>query len=78
VIALFAQFKGYDNLLFIGQLDDLKCKIYTEGGILKTMRGNLVGMKVEKIMTNLYVLLGDMLQEADAIVVSTNQEVVMM
>jgi len=33
------------NLLSIGQLDDCECKIHTEGGILKVVRGYLVVMK---------------------------------
>ncbi|RDX70844.1 hypothetical protein CR513_49871, partial [Mucuna pruriens] len=50
------------NLLSIGQLDDLGCKIHVEDGILKVVRGNLVVMKAEKIIVNLYMLLGDALQ----------------
>ncbi|KAF7825202.1 Retrovirus-related Pol polyprotein from transposon TNT 1-94 [Senna tora] len=62
------------NLLSIGQLDDLRCKTYTEGGILKVMKGALVVMKGEKIKSNLYVLMGDTLQKAEASVATSNQE----
>ncbi|RDX72702.1 hypothetical protein CR513_47779, partial [Mucuna pruriens] len=59
--------KGLKNNLFsIGQFNDLECKIHTEGEILKVEKDNLVMMKVDKIMTNLYMLLGDTLQEANA------------
>jgi len=46
------------NLLSVGQLDDLGCKIHTESGILKVVKGNLVVMKAEKITSNLYMLMG--------------------
>ncbi|RDX94490.1 hypothetical protein CR513_23121, partial [Mucuna pruriens] len=62
------------NLLSIGKLDDLGCKIHTEGGILKVVKGNLVVMKVEKIMANLYMLLGDMLQVANPSIATSSQE----
>jgi len=62
------------NLLSVGQLDNLGCKIHTEGGILKVVRGNLVVMKAEKIMANLYVLMAYTLQESNATLASMNQE----
>ena len=62
------------NILSIGQLDDLGCKILTEGGIIKVVKGNLVVMKAKKIIANLYMLLGDTVQEADASVATANQE----
>lgn len=37
------------NILSIEKLDDLECKVHTEGGILKVVKGNLVVMKAEKI-----------------------------
>ena len=49
------------NLLFIGQLDNLGCKIHIENGILKVVKGALVVMKAKKTVTNLYMLLGDTL-----------------
>jgi len=67
--------KGFKkNLLSVGQLDDLECKIHTKSGILKLVKGNLVVMKAEKITSNLYMLLGDTLQEADASVAAASQE----
>ena len=60
------------NLLSLGQLDDLGCKTQIENGILKIVRGALVVMKAEKITSNLYMLKGETLQEADSCVASTN------
>ncbi|TXG66789.1 hypothetical protein EZV62_008064 [Acer yangbiense] len=60
------------NLLSLGQLDDLGCKTQIENGILKIVRGVLVVMKAEKITSNLYMLKGETLQEADSCVVSSN------
>ena len=62
------------NLLSIGQLDDLGCKTHIEGGILKVVRGAIVVMKAEKISANLYMLMGDTLQEADASIAAAGQE----
>nr|KYP47187.1 Retrovirus-related Pol polyprotein from transposon TNT 1-94 [Cajanus cajan] len=62
------------NLLSVGQLDDLGCKIHVEGGILKVVKNNLIVMKAEKITVNLYMLLGDTLQEADASVATIKEE----
>ncbi|RDY02433.1 hypothetical protein CR513_14106, partial [Mucuna pruriens] len=41
---------------------------------LKVMKGNLIVMKVEKIMANLYMLWGDTLQVANASVATSSQE----
>ena len=60
------------NLLSIGQLNNLDCKTYIEGGILKVVKGSLVVLKVEKTAANLYMLLGDTLQEAEASIASTS------
>ncbi|KAI9160216.1 hypothetical protein LWI28_006248 [Acer negundo] len=60
------------NLLSLGQLDDLRCKTQIENGILKIVRGALVVIKAEKITSNLYMLKGETLQEADSCVASTN------
>jgi len=62
------------NLLSVWQLDDLGCKIHTESEILKVLKGNFVAIKVENITSNLYMLLGDTLQEADASVTAASQE----
>ncbi|RDX89733.1 hypothetical protein CR513_28502, partial [Mucuna pruriens] len=66
------------NLLSIGQLDDLGCKIHVEDEILKIVKGNLVVMKAEKITTNLYTLLEDALQVAIALIATSSQEEAMM
>ena len=42
------------------------------------MKGNLVLIKAEKIIANLCMLLGDMLQEVYALVATTSQEEAMM
>ncbi|TXG51680.1 hypothetical protein EZV62_024204 [Acer yangbiense] len=60
------------NLLSLGQLDDLGCKTQIENGILKIVRGVLMVMKAEKITSNLYMLKGETLQEADSCVASSN------
>lgn len=62
------------HLLSIGQLDDLGCKTHAEGGILKVVRGALVVMKAEKLSTNLYIIMGETLQEGDVSIASTSQE----
>jgi hypothetical protein len=49
------------NLLSIGQLDDLGCRTNIKNGIMKIVKGALVVMKTEKIVVNLYMLLGDTL-----------------
>jgi len=41
------------------------------------LRGNLVITKVDKMMTNLYVLMGDTLQEVNAIVTSSQENATM-
>lgn len=53
------------NLQSIGKLDYLGCNIHVESGILKLEEGNLLLMKVEKITSNLYMFLGDTLQEGN-------------
>ena len=60
------------NLLSLGQLDDLDCIIKVQKGIMKISRGALVIMKGEKIAANLYMLLGETVQEAEASVASNN------
>ena len=60
------------NLLSLGQLDDLDCIIKVQKGIMKISRGALVIMKGEKIVANLYMLLGETVQEAEASVASNN------
>jgi len=61
------------NLLSIGQLDDLGCKTHIEGDILKVVKGALVVIKAEKIAANLYILIGDTLQEVEASIASVSR-----
>ena len=60
------------NLLSIGQLDNLGFKTHIEGGILKVVKGSLMIMKAEKMVANLYMLLGDTLQEVKASIALTS------
>jgi len=66
------------NLLYVGQLGDLGCKIHTKSEILKVVKGNFVVMKAEKITSNLYILKKDILQEADASIAAASHEVTRM
>ncbi|KAH9769282.1 hypothetical protein KPL71_011940 [Citrus sinensis] len=54
------------NLLSLGQIDNHGCKTHVENEIMKIVKGALVLMKAEKIGTNLFMLKGETLQEADA------------
>ena len=56
--------------LSLGKLDDLRCKTHIENGNMKIMKGALVVMKVEKIATNLYMVKGETLEKAQAVVAS--------
>jgi len=60
------------NLLSLGQLDDLDCKAVVEKGVMKVIRGALVIMKGEKVDNNLYMLMGETLQEGEASVASSS------
>lgn len=41
------------NLLSLGQLDDLGCKIHIENRIIKIVKGVLMVLKAKKISANL-------------------------
>ena len=58
----------------IGQLDDLGCKIHTKGGNVKVVKGNLMVMEAEKLTNNIYMLVGDTLQDANALTAVASQE----
>nr|GEW08436.1 hypothetical protein [Tanacetum cinerariifolium] len=58
------------NLLSLGQLDDLGCKVEIQNKIMKIIKGALVLMKGEKVATNLYQLKGEIMEEAEASVAS--------
>nr|GEW42722.1 retrovirus-related Pol polyprotein from transposon TNT 1-94 [Tanacetum cinerariifolium] len=58
------------NLLSLGQLDDLGCKVKIQNKIMKIIKGALVLMRGEKVAANLYQLKGDIIEEAEASVAS--------
>ncbi|GJR91241.1 retrovirus-related pol polyprotein from transposon TNT 1-94 [Tanacetum coccineum] len=58
------------NLLSLGQLDDLGCKVEIQNKIMKIIKGALVLMKGEKVAANLYQLKGEIMEEAEASVAS--------
>ena len=45
---------------------------------MKVVKGVLVVMKVERLLQNLYMLLGDILQNVEASIASTSQEEITM
>ncbi|KAH9689341.1 Integrase catalytic domain-containing protein [Citrus sinensis] len=66
------------NLLSLGQMDSHGYKTHVENGIMNIVNGALVLMKAEKIGTNLFMLKGETLQEANACVASNEEESTMM
>nr|GEZ28279.1 Gag-Pol polyprotein [Tanacetum cinerariifolium] len=58
------------NLLSLGQLDDLGCKVEIQNKIMKIIKGALVLMRGEKVAANLYQLKGEIIEEAKASVAS--------
>nr|GEX49786.1 retrovirus-related Pol polyprotein from transposon TNT 1-94 [Tanacetum cinerariifolium] len=58
------------NLLSLGQLDDLGCKVEIENKIIKIIKGALVLMRGEKVAAKLYQLNGEIMEEAEASVAS--------
>ncbi|KAA0026163.1 Gag-Pol [Cucumis melo var. makuwa] len=60
------------NLLLLGQLDDLDCKVVVEKRLTKLIKGALVLMKGRKVDANLYMLEGETLQEGEASVASSS------
>ena len=60
------------NLLSLGQLDDLDCKVVVEKRLMKVIQGALVLMKGRKVDANLYMLEGETLQEGQASVASSS------
>ncbi|GJU32733.1 retrovirus-related pol polyprotein from transposon TNT 1-94 [Tanacetum coccineum] len=58
------------NLLSLGQLDDLGCKVEIQNKIMKIIKGALVLMSGEKVAANLYQLKGEIIEEAEASVAS--------
>ena len=60
------------NLLSVGQFDSLGCKIRTNNGIMKIVKGALVVLKAIKIVANLFVLMGETHHEAEASIASAS------
>ncbi|GKF41326.1 gag-pol polyprotein [Tanacetum coccineum] len=58
------------NLLSLGPLDDLGCKVEIQNKIMKIIKGALVLIRGEKVAANLYQLKGEIIEEAEASVVS--------
>ncbi|GJZ97608.1 gag-pol polyprotein [Tanacetum coccineum] len=58
------------NLLSLGQLDDLGCKVEIQDKIMKIIKGALVLIRGEKVAANLYQLKGEIIEEAEASVAS--------
>ncbi|GKC30499.1 retrovirus-related pol polyprotein from transposon TNT 1-94, partial [Tanacetum coccineum] len=58
------------NLLSLGQLDDLGCKVEIQNKIMKIIKGTLVLMRGEKVAANLYQLKGEIMKETEASVAS--------
>nr|GEV11871.1 retrovirus-related Pol polyprotein from transposon TNT 1-94 [Tanacetum cinerariifolium] len=58
------------NLLSLGQLDDLGCKVEIQNKIMKIIKGTLVLMIGEKVAANLYQLKGEIMEETEASVAS--------
>ncbi|GJZ47045.1 gag-pol polyprotein [Tanacetum coccineum] len=54
------------NLLSLGQLDDLGCKVEIQNKIMKIIKGALILMRGEKVAANLYQLKGEIMEEAKA------------
>ncbi|GJS90901.1 hypothetical protein Tco_0773537 [Tanacetum coccineum] len=54
------------NLLSLGQLDDLGCKVEIQNKIMKIINGALVLMRVEKVAADLCKLKGEIMEETEA------------
>ncbi|KAG6790575.1 hypothetical protein POTOM_006732 [Populus tomentosa] len=60
------------NLLSVGQFDSLGCKIRTDNGIMKIVKGALVVLKARKTVANMFVLMGETYQGAEASIASAS------
>jgi len=60
------------NLLSIGQFDSLGCKIRTDNGIMKIIKGALVVLKARKTVANMFVLMRETHHGAEASIASAN------
>ncbi|GJV06666.1 retrovirus-related pol polyprotein from transposon TNT 1-94 [Tanacetum coccineum] len=54
------------NLLSLGKLDDLGCKVEIQNKIIKIIKGALVLMRGEKVAAKLYQLKGEIIEEVEA------------
>ncbi|GJX27388.1 retrovirus-related pol polyprotein from transposon TNT 1-94 [Tanacetum coccineum] len=59
-----------ENLLSLGQLDNLGCKVEIQNKIMKIIKGALVLMRGEKVATNLYQRKGEIIEEVESSVAS--------
>jgi transposase InsO family protein len=60
------------NLLSVGQFDSLGCKIRTDNGIMKIVKGALVVLKARKTVANMFVLMGETHHGAEASIASAS------
>ena len=60
------------NLLSVEQFDSLGCKIRTNNGIMKIIKGALVVLKARKTVANMFVLIGETHHGAKASIVSAS------
>ncbi|GJV27760.1 gag-pol polyprotein [Tanacetum coccineum] len=58
------------NIVSLGQLDDLGCKVEIQNKIMKNIKGAFVLMRGENVAANLYQLKGEIIEEAEASVAS--------
>jgi len=60
------------NLFSVGQFDSLGCKIRTDNGIIKIVKGALVVLKARKTVANMFVLMGETHHGAEASIASAS------
>jgi hypothetical protein len=60
------------NLLSVGQFDSLGCKIRTDNGIMKIVKGALMVLKARKTVANMFVLMGETHHGAEASIASAS------
>jgi hypothetical protein len=60
------------NLLSVGQFDSLGCKIRTDNGIMKIIKGALVVLKARKTVANMFVLMGETHHETEVSIASAS------
>jgi len=65
--------KGLKNkILFMGQFDNLGCKIWWDNGIMKIIKRALMVLKARKIAANLFVIMREIYHEVEASIVSAS------